>query len=149
MGKQIMEEIKILENNFNVLYKEYKEYEKFLKAKAPEIKKRKEDLAKLPDYDEDTIVEEVFKAHTQSNYYAEDVIKLQNKLHTVYQFSKEVLDIPAEIEKEIENFLQQKQIYRIENGEAVDIDSEYTNKLTKEAKAHYKNQLKGLKALGK
>lgn len=140
-----MEDIKILENNFNAVYQEYKEYQTFLKNSAEEIKKQRENLAKISNDNEEEIIEKAFEVLTKPHYYAEDLLKLQVRLKSIYDFSKDVLEIPSEIKEEIDKFLVNRQIYRIEKGAPKEIDTEYTKKLTEEAKKHYKEQLKNLK----
>lgn len=134
-----MEDISILENNFNAAYKEYKDYHSFLKSLAPDIQKSREDLAKTQNKDE--MIEKAFEVYTKPHYYAEDLIKLQNKLRIILEFSSLVLKIPAEIKEEIENFTQQKQLYRIDKGEAIEIDPDYVKQLTEEAKRQYRIQI--------
>lgn len=139
--------MEILENIFEVVYQEYKDYENFFKSTAPKIKQQREDFAKYAEENIsniDLVTEHLFEIEAEPQFYQNDLVKLQNRLYITYQTVKDVIEIPAEIKKEIEAFPQPKQIYTIKNGTAQEIDLEYIGKLKTEAKKQYSVTVKEL-----
>lgn len=138
-----MEEI--LKNVFETTYKEYKDYEQFFKSAAPKIKQQREDFAKYAEQNAsntDLITEHLFEIEAEPQFYQNDLVKLQNRLYITYHNLKDVIEIPPEIKKEIENFPQPRQIYTIKNAATEEIDSEYLKQLKEEAKKQYSETVK-------
>lgn len=136
----------VLESIFEVNYKEYKDYENFVKALAPLIKKDREDFqefAKNNLEDESLLVEKMFDINAKPAYYQNDLILLQNRLVYSYETIKDVIEIPQEIKQEIENFVKPQLQYKVESGIAIEIDAEKTEKITKQAKENYLEIIKG------
>jgi len=137
-----MEEI--LKNNFEISYQEFKEYEQFLKNAAPKIKKEREEFTQFTidnSSNTEAITDKLFEIETTPVNYQNDLLKLQNKLITTYHTVKDCIEIPAEIKKEVESLISPKQIYKIKNGEAQEIDPSYTEKIKVESKKYYKQML--------
>lgn len=137
----------ILENHFETVYKEFKEYETFLKSAAKEIKEQNEKFTQFTVDNKDNIdaiTSELFEIQSKPHFYQNDLVKLLNRLIHTYEAVKEVIEIPEDIKKEISNFIKPKQFYRIENGNAVEIDTEFLEKSKEEAKKHYTLQVKQL-----
>jgi len=133
-----MEEI--LKNNFEVAYKEYKEYESYFKSAAPKIKEEREQYVKFAEKhkdDLDTLADKLFEIQSVVGLKENDLIKLQVRLITVYEMVKDILEIPADIKKEIEAFVKPKQYYKIEQGEAIEIDPELSRRVKEEGKKYY------------
>jgi len=137
-----MEEI--LKNNFEISYQEFKEYEQFLKNAAPKIKKEREEFTQFTidnSSNTEAITDKLFEIETIPVNYQNDLLKLQNKLITTYHTVKDCIEIPAEIKKEVESLIAPKQVYKIKNGEAQEIDASYTEKIKVESKKYYKQML--------
>lgn len=136
--------MQILENIFQTAYSEYKEYETFFKNVAPKIKQQREEFSQKvlnnPN-DVENLTEELFDNNTRPVSYQTDLINLQNRLLTTYETVKDVIEIPAEVKKEIETFIKPKQLYKIDKGEAIELDPEYMKQMKIAAKDFYKNQL--------
>jgi len=134
----------ILQNNFEVAYKEFKEYETFLKNAAPKIKESREQFVQFSQENNDNtalLTERLFEDQVIPTYYQNDLLKLQNKVITVFETVKDVLEIPAEIKTEVEALIPPKQMYKITAGTAEEIDPEHNSKIKEEAKKYYQEML--------
>lgn len=137
----------ILKNIFEIAYKEFKDYEIYFKAIAPEIKEKREQFTEFVVSNKDNIdllAEKLFENDVIPEMHKLDLINLQNRLIYTYETVKDVLEIPAEIKTEIEAFIKPKQVYLIQAGEAKELDPEHTKKIKTSAKEHYKIQVEKL-----
>jgi hypothetical protein len=139
-----MEELK---NYFEVKYKEYKDYESFVKSKAEEIRNGRKQLEEFiqsnPD-DIEEISQKVFEVETITEFYKSDLVNLQRSLIETYKAVSLVIEFPEEIKEEIASFFDPKQIYVIKANSAVEVDPEHNKRLKEEAKKQFKNIYKNL-----
>jgi hypothetical protein len=116
-------EKEILQNNFETVYKEYKEYESLILSTQEEILKQREKFRdRVLKENELSLVEALFDLSIKPIQSEEDLRILRDRLITVYDSYKIVLDFPIEINTEISNLKRPYQAYRIDNGQQVDID---------------------------
>lgn len=136
---------KALESYFETVYQEYKNYENFFKSIAPQIKEQRENIAKFAvenEADKEIIADKLFEINSVPEFYKNDLVNLQRKVVDTFNAVKEVLEIPAEIIREIEGFIYPKQLYTIKNNAAQEIDVDYIQSLKKEAKKQYEIEIK-------
>lgn len=140
-----------LKNIFEQTYKEYKEYESYVKEIAPQIKKDRENLSEylLQTKDsEEQIAENIFEAIQNTSFLQNDLLKLQTRLHNQYEMIKDIVEIPAEIKQEIQSLPKTEQTYTVKNGELIMLDEVKFKTVREEILKSYKsgmgNILKGI-----
>lgn len=136
-----------VENIFETAYKEYKEYETFVKEIAPQIKTERENYQKFVKENLDNLdlcTEKLFEINEKPAHYQNDLILLQKRLIDYYEIAKEVVEIPQEIKTEIESFIKPQQIYFIQNGAAKEINPEKTKELREKVRETYNEIIKNL-----
>jgi len=129
-----------IENIFETAYKEYKEYENFVKEIAPQIKIDRENYQKFVKENVDDLElcsDRLFDINEKPAHYQNDLLLLQNKLINYYEISKEVVKIPQEIKTEIEEFVKQQQIYTIKNGTAEEVNPQKNKEIREKIKEEY------------
>lgn len=130
----------ILENNFEQVYKEYKEYESYLKSAEEKIKTEREQLPKLLQDNENSqhiIIDKLFELQSLPLIQRQDLLNLNTRLIYTYNAVKDVIEIPEEVKREIEQFMPPKQHYKIESGEAKEIDPQYSKDIKEKAREYY------------
>lgn len=141
-------ELEILQNNFETVYKEYKDYESFLVPERVEVQKQRdsftERVKKGMDSD-DSLVAMLFDLSIKPLQSEEDLRILRDRLLTVYDAYKIVIDFPAEIIEEMKNLQRPSQTYMIDKGHQVDIDKEKNDRFREEARKKHAEVLKEFK----
>ena len=136
----------VLKTDFETVYQEYKSYETFIKVIAEEVKKDREGFAKFAQEnstDADKIVDKLIEVNEKPILYQNDFMRLQLRLVYSYDLVKGILEIPQEIKTEIENS-RPKQLFKIENGEAVVLDQELIDKIKQKTAENSREYLKNL-----
>lgn len=120
----------ILENNFEQVYKEYKDYEQFFAPKRKTVEERRTDIAKFVNDNQDNqqqIIDKVFEEGTKYMFHEADIRALKAKLFYTYKAVEGALDIPLEVRKEILSFEIEPQFYVIQNSAEKEIQTETIN----------------------
>lgn len=141
-------DLDILQNNFETVYKEYKDYENFIESSQEEVIKRREgfkELALSGSKSDEELVSLLFDLSIRPLQSEQDLLILRNRLIAVYDAYKIILDFPTDIKEEIQNLQRPYQVYRVHNGSQVDIDKEKNDKFREEAKKKHSEVLKELK----
>lgn len=136
----------VLKTDFETVYQEYKSYETFIKGIAEEVKKDREGFAKFAQEnstDADKIVDKLIEVNEKPILYQNDFMRLQLRLVYSYDLVKGIVEIPQEIKTEIENS-RPKQLFKIENGEAVVLDQELIDKIKQKTVESSREYLKNL-----
>ena len=136
----------VLKTDFETVYQEYKSYETFIKGIAEEVKKDREGFAKFAQEnstDTDKIVDKLIEVNEKPILYQNDFMRLQLRLVYSYDLVKGIVEIPQEIKTEIENS-RPKQLFKIENGEAVVLDQELIDKIKQKTAENSREYLKNL-----
>ncbi len=140
-----MEEI--LKNNFETVYKDYKDYESFVSSTKDSINKQREafkDRA-IKEQNEDLLVNDLFDLSLKPIQSDADLRILRDRLISVYDAYRIVIDFPEEIKQEIKSLQRPLQIYTISKGEQVDIDKEKSDRFREEARKTHLELIKNLK----
>lgn len=120
------------------VYTEFVEYKEFLKDKIKRPDEiRKEVAEKIKNQtDIDQIKQILFESSEKQMMYQADFIGLQNRLfHTIENY-KDLIEIPQEVKKEVEN-IKFIQIFKIKNGKEIVVSQEIVD----QAKDQIKNLL--------
>jgi hypothetical protein len=136
----------VLKTDFETVYQEYKSYETFIKGIVEEVKKDREGFAKFAQEnstDVDKIVDKLIEVNEKPILYQNDLMRLQLRLVYSYDLVKGIVEIPQEIKTEIENS-RPKQLFKIENGEAVVLDQELIDKIKQKTAENSREYLKNL-----
>ena len=136
----------VLKTDFETVYQEYKSYETFIKGIAEEVKKDRAGFAKFAQEnstDADKIVDKIIEVNEKPILYQNDFMRLQLRLVYSYDLIKGIVEIPQEIKTEIENS-RPKQLFKIENGEAVVLDQELIDKIKQKTVENSREYLKNL-----
>lgn len=140
----------IAKNHFEVVYKEYKEYENFAKNLAPKILKEREEFAKYMADNKDNaddIVNKLVELNFKPSLYQADLQRLQMRLVYVFEAYDSIIEIPSEVKEEIKG-LKPKQLFKIENNEAVEIEPEVIKNIEDNFKSQeFNNIVKVLEGL--
>jgi hypothetical protein len=141
-------ETQILENTFETVYKEYKEYSAHIAAMQEEVeakrKEFKEKVANTKDSD-DMLAEELFNLSLKPMQSQEDLRILRDRLINVYDAYKIIIDFPTEIIEEIKALKRPLQTYRISNGKQEVIDKERQEKQKEDIRATHLEIISALK----
>jgi hypothetical protein len=118
-------ENRILENHFETVYKEYKEYDSYIESTREEVEKRRKDFKDrvLESKESDDILSsELFELSLRPIQSHEDLRILRDRLISVYDAYKIVIDFPSEVSEEIKALKRPIQTYRVANGKQEVID---------------------------
>jgi hypothetical protein len=112
------------------VYREYIEYRDYYKSiyKTPE--ERRDEIAKSVETLENkqNILDLVFELNFKYNMHEKDMMNLLTRLyHTVVAY-QDIIEIPQEVKKEVENF-KMIQAYTYKNGEEKEINKEENKQL--------------------
>ena len=133
-------ELEILQNHFEVVYKEYKDYESYLASIKDETIKQREgfnERAVKGGEHIDTLVSALFDISIKPIQIEDDLRVLKDRLISVYDAYKIVIDFPENIKEEMKNLQRPFQAYRLSGDVLVDIDKDKNDKFREEArKAH-------------
>lgn len=125
------------------VYKEYVEYRDYYKSiyKTPE-ERRAEIVSKITAESEpQEVLDSVFTYNFKYNRYEQDIYNLLTRLaHTVRAY-QDLIEIPEELLKEVENF-KMVQAYVIKNGEEKEVSKEENEQLKAMLKQNYDRIIK-------
>ena len=130
----------IEESIFEGAYKEYKEYETFYNGKLPEIVKKRENFQKFVTENQDDtelLVNMLFDINEKPFHYQNDLVKLQQRLITIYEAYKHLIKVPEDISKEIEGMPKVRTLFFIKDGEAISVDETLTKEIKETTKKSY------------
>lgn len=133
-------DIKTIQNRFEVFYKEYSEYDQFVKSdqetKKEGMKKRVEEIWENNASEED-LVEFNRQITVYPQMYIKDLNALKEKLLVAYDMVEGIVEIPAEIKTEIEQLkpLTDKPMFIVKQNKPIPVDEERINLLLNVAKA--------------
>lgn len=120
------------------VYKEYIEYRDYYKSiyKTPE-ERRVEIANKITTESEpQEVIDSIFIYNFKYNRYEQDIYNLLTRLfHTVRAY-QDLIEIPEELLKEVENF-KMIQAYTVKNGEEKEINKEENEQLKVLLKQNY------------
>ena len=132
---------KAQESIFETAWKEYKDYDTYLKSISDPLKKERESFEKYVVENKskmNEIVNKLFDINQKPSLHLSDIVTLKNRLVYLYEAYKDLIEIPEDVKKEILTFQKPKIIYKItKDGNAVDIDPEYTKNLKSKVKSTY------------
>ena len=140
----------ILENNFETVYREYKEYEAYLGTVSPDTNKQREDFKQRvvsSGVSDEVLVEELFNLSIKPIQSREDLRVLRDRLINVYDAYNIFLDFPEEVKEEIKSLKRPLQTYRIYNGEQQEIDKERNNSYREEARKTHLEIISALRVM--
>lgn len=136
-----MEEI--AKSRLEGVYKEFIEYRDYYKAMYVSPEERRNIIVEKlkQSVDQQEILDSVFELNFKYNMHEKDILNLLARLyHTVVAY-QDIIEIPPEVKKEVENF-KMLQSYTYKNGEEKEV-SEENNKLLKQSlKENYDKILK-------
>jgi hypothetical protein len=138
----------ILQNNFETVYKEYKDYEAFVNSTIEEINKKRDGFKELVasgNESEEVLVSELFNLSIRPIQSDEDLRVLRDRLLNVYDAYKIVLDFPKEVIEELSNLRRPYQAYRIFNDNQVEIDKEKNEKFKEGVRKSHSELVKSLR----
>ncbi len=136
----------ILQNNFETVYKEYKDYEFLVLSSQEEINKERENFRdRVLKENEDSLLESLFDLSIKPIQSEEDLRILRDRLIAVYDSYKIVIDFPTDIITEINNLKRPYQAYRIDNGQQVVIDKIKNDIFKEKAKERHLEIIKQMK----
>lgn len=141
-------EKQILENTFETVYKEYKEYSAYLDTIQEDVetkrKEFKEKVANSTDSDE-MLADELFNLSLRPMQSQEDLRILRDRLINVYDAYKIAIDFPTEVIEEIKALKRPLQTYRIFNGKQEVIDKARQEKQKEDIRATHLEIISALK----
>lgn len=136
----------VLKSAFETIYQEYKSYETFMGKLEEKTKKGRDEYPQFVQDnigDVDKIVNKLVEINDAPVCHGNDFMRLKFRLLYSYDLIKGIVEIPQEIKTEIENS-RPKQLFKIENGEAVVLDQDLLDKIrekTKEGSREFLNKL--------
>lgn len=125
------------------VYNEFTEYRDYYKSiyKTPE-ERRNIIAEKVKDNpEEQDILDTVFELNFKYNMYEKDIMNLLTRLYHTTVAYQDIIEIPQEVKKEIENF-KMIQSYTYKNGEEKEINQEENKQLKEALKENYNRILK-------
>lgn len=140
-------EKEILQNNFEAVYKEYKDYEFYILSTKDDILKQREafnERAVNGGESEDVLVAALFDLSIRPIQSEADLRILRDKLINVYDAYKLAIDFPEDIKEEMKNLQRPLQLYTISNGVQIDIDKEKSDRFKEEARKTHSEILKNM-----
>lgn len=139
----------ILQNHFETVYKDFKDYESYITSNIEELNKQREsfkDRVVSGKDNEDSLISALFDLSIKPIQSDEDLRILRDRLINVYDSYKIALDFPTEIINEISKLKRPYQAYRIDNGNQVVIDKDKNDKFRQEVRKKHSEYLKALKS---
>jgi|GEM_PF-4641600 len=136
-----------MKEQFETAYREYKDYEDFIKKLAPKIKEDREQFQNFINENQsntDLIAKKMFEINAEPVHYQNDLLNLQIRLIHYYNIIKSEVEIPQEISKEIESFILPNQVYFIKDGEPIEIDPEKNKKFREDVEKEYLKIVKNI-----
>lgn len=138
----------ILQNHFETVYKEYKDYESFLISQEEDINKQRESFKELVlkgDHTEEFLIDKLFELSIKPLQSDEDLRNLRNRMFSVYDAYKIVIDFPTEIINEINSLNRPTMFYMIDKGSQYVVNKDFNDRYKESRKQRLKeiiNQIK-------
>lgn|SRR6478609_9126566 len=140
-------EIQILQNNFETVYKDYKEYEAFFDSIKDSVQSQRADFERRAvngGESDDVLVSALFDISIKPMQTAEDLRVLRDRLIATYDAYKIVIDFPTAIIEEINSLKRPLQAYRLSNGKQIEIDKEKNDRFKEDVRNSHLELIKGL-----
>ncbi len=138
----------ILQNNFETVYKEYKDYKFFVESIGDEIKAQRDafkERAVSGKDDDDTLVSALFDLSIKPIQHDTDLKILRERLINTYDAYRDVLEFPEDVKEEVRNLIRPLQIYNVSNGSLVEINKEKNDLFREEARKNHSELVKSLR----
>lgn len=136
-----------LKNNFEVIYKEWFEYNEFFKTLEHDPEKRRQQLAQKVNEGlaEEELVDLVFENGMGYQIHKVDLDILSQRLISAYKTVEDYLEIPKEAVDNIKQLIQSPTLYTIKNGSPIAIDPEFLEQTKNTIRKEYDEVYKLLK----
>lgn len=141
-------DIDILQNNFETVYKEYKDYTAYIESIKEEINSQRESFKKRVASgkdDEDTLVSALFDVSLKPIQHETDLKILRDRLIATFDAYRDILDFPEEVKEEVKNLVRPIQIYAVDNGKLIEVNKELNDKIREDAKQKHAEYVKSFK----
>ena len=133
--------MKELENQFEQVYREYKNYEAFyntIKKSPEERRKETAEYVLQNKEDEQSVIDKVFESGVGYLFYEKDLQLLRDRLVNVFKFVEGVLEIPQEIKTEINSLQISPQFFIVDSSlKAIEVDQNATKRIKEQIKKDF------------
>ena len=134
-----------LEQRYNTFYEEYKVYNDYAIKIAEQVKKDREDFNKFATENQNNpqeLVNKLFEINEKQIIHITDLASLKGRLKIATELLLDVIDIPEEVLKEVNQFPNLEFLYKPSNGEMVAVNEEKIETVKKQWQEMYKEQIK-------
>jgi hypothetical protein len=134
-----------LEQRYNTFYEEYKVYNDYAVKIAEQVKKDREDFNKFATENQNNpqeLVNKLFEINEKQILHLTDLASLKGRLKIATELLVDVIDIPEEVLKEVNQFPNLEFLYKPSNGEMVAVNEEKIETVKKQWQEMYKEQIK-------
>lgn len=134
-----------LEQRYNTFYEEYKVYNDYAVKIAEQVKKNREDFNKFATENQNNpqeLVNKLFEINEKQILHLTDLASLKGRLKIATELLVDVIDIPEEVLKEVNQFPNLEFLYKPSNGEMVAVNEEKIETVKKQWQEMYKEQIK-------
>lgn len=141
-------ETDILKNNFEEVYKEYKDYEQFVLSSKEAIETGKEEFRNIAvsgELSDSELVNRLFDLSIKPLQSDLDLRILRDRMVSTYDAYKVVIDFPEEIKEEIRNIIRPVTTYRIVSNKQEEVDPVKNKIIIEEAKVKHLEVIEMLK----
>jgi len=138
----------ILQNNFETVYKEYKDYLAYIESIKEEINSQRESFKNRVvsgKDDEDTLVSALFDVSLKPIQHETDLKILRDRLIATFDAYRDILDFPEEVKEEVKNLVKPIQIYAIDNGKLIEVNKELNDTIREDARRKHLEYVKSFK----
>lgn len=138
----------ILQNNFETVYKEYKDYKSYMDSIEGDIKAQRDafkERAVSGRDDEESLVSALFDLSIKPIQHETDLKILRDKLIATFDAYKDVLTFPEEVKEEVKNLVRPIQIYNIDNGKLIEVNKELNDTIREDARNKHKEFVNSFK----
>ena len=135
----------ILEQRYNTFYEEYKVYNDYAVKIAEQVKKDREDFNKFATENQNNpqeLVNKLFEINEKQILHLTDLASLKGRLKIATELLVDVIDIPEEVLKEVNQFPNLEFLYKPSNSEMVAVNEEKIETVKKQWQEMYKEQIK-------
>jgi predicted S18 family serine protease len=134
-----------LEQRYNTFYEEYRVYNDYAVKIAEQVKKDREDFSKFATENQNNpqeLVNKLFEINEKQILHLTDLASLKGRLKIATELLVDVIDIPEEVLKEVNQFPNLEFLYKPSNGEMVAVNEEKIETVKKQWQEMYKEQIK-------
>lgn len=132
-----------LKEKFEEKYKAWKDYKRFIESNDAELKQKQEDFTKrVQNLETKEQIEEYFQLQGEPSKHLYDTTVLGNSLYEVYKILKGKIEIPKEIEKEIQEIQQAKPYYIFKDSKLTKVNEEQHQNMQEAFYQNIQNLLK-------